>query len=465
MKAKAAMALFCSFFLFSFTGYSPAQAGEHAPAPPGTGVLAHDSVTPDMSRQVRETYKSATNGPGAAILVVRDAEVLLKDAFGLANLELEVPITTDTVFRIGSITKCFTAVAILRLHEEGRLNIAHFLNMYLPDAPHAGKITVRHLLSHTSGLAGKHAPLAFTPGEQIDYSNEGYILLGQIIEKVSGKKYADYLKETIFDPLGMTNSGYDRPESILRHRSSGYMYGPDGRAGNAPYTDMTGPFSAGGLYSTVEDLRLFDEALHSGKILKRDTLNEAFTPVKLSGGREGAYGYGWMINRHRGVLELAHGGDFNGFNSYLARYPEHKLTVIVLENVSLRPPGPLPSAGDIARRIAEVYLREHMEEGVIAQNFSVEPAQLDRYTGTFEYLAPESFLERTGKTLVLTHENGRLFGEDKTGKLQLLPQGPGLFAPPAGPVKIEFRGVPGAKATEAVLSIGGLKEIILRRIQ
>ena len=269
---------------------------------------------------------------------------------------------------------------------------------YLPDCPSADKFTIRHLLTHTSGITpGEGGTLQFVPGERVDYSNYGYQLLGRIIEKVSGFSYEQFLRSSIFAPLGMTNSGYDHQEAILRHRASGYVAGSEGQFRNAGCIDMSGPFSAGGLYSTVEDLFVLDQALWTEKLLKRETIEAAFTPVKLTDNRQGAYGFGWMLNRFRGLREVAHGGDIEGFNTYLARYPDQKFTVIVLSNLAMRPPGKLPTAGELARLITGIYLGGSMEPEAEDKEVALEAKHLDRMVGVYASRLPSKYSSTLGR--------------------------------------------------------------------
>ncbi len=239
-----------------------------------------------------------------AVLVARGDKILFKKAYGSANLEWSIPNTTTTRFRIASVTKQFTAAAILLLEERGKLRIEDPIKKYYPDAPAAwDKISLVNLLQHTSGIANytdepdmgswmtqpntpaelvkrvRDKPLQFEPGAEMRYSNTGYVLLGIAIEKASGMSYAAFLKQNIFDPLGMKDSGYDENEPIVARRAAGYSQGPTGPI-NAKYTDMTTPFSAGALYSTVEDLLRWERALFGKKVLSEASLKKMTTPGK-----------------------------------------------------------------------------------------------------------------------------------------------------------------------------------------
>ncbi|HEX8091104.1 MAG TPA: serine hydrolase domain-containing protein [Blastocatellia bacterium] len=328
-----------------------------------------------------------------AILVARDGGVLVSRGYGFANLEDETPNTPQTKFRLGSITKQFTATAIMMLEERGKLSAQDSICKYVTDCPQAWQaVTIRHLLSHTSGVPNftsfpeysktmtqpttvdsliarfKNKPLDFQPGERWSYSNSGYVLLGHIIEKLSGKSYEAFLQENIFDPLKMTNTGYDSPARIIKRRAAGYM--PRGNVLiNAPYLDMTIPHAAGALYSTVEDLYLWDQALYTEKLISKKSFDAMFTPVKND------YGYGWGINKQYGLTRISHGGGINGFATYISRYPEAKAVVIVLSNFAHANPQA------IATELAKMALADKM---FLPVGVRAAPATLKNYAGRYQ---------------------------------------------------------------------------------
>ena len=261
---------------------------------------AQDASTYDRFVQY---YVSSSHFMGT-VLVTRDNEILFNKGFGSANLEWDIPNTPMTKFRLGSVTKQFTAAAILLLEERGKLKIDDPIKKYLPDTPEAwDKITVFNLLTHSSGIPNftsfpeyrkeqlfshtpkeivdifRDKPLEFEPGEKMNYSNSGYILLGYLLENVSGEKYQDFVQKNIFDPLGMKDSGYDSNSAIMPRRAAGYSPGPAGLI-NADYVDMTIPFSAGALYSTTEDLLRWEQGLFGGKLLSKESLSKMTTPYK-----------------------------------------------------------------------------------------------------------------------------------------------------------------------------------------
>lgn len=312
---------------------------------------------------LNEYYKfKVFNG---SVLVAEDGKVIYKNGFGLANMEWNIPNTPDTKFRVGSVTKQFTAMLIMQLVEEGKLKLNVPITTYIPDYPKdkGDKITIHHLLTHTSGIPNYTSlptlndfmrdpitpldlvkifwdlPLDFEPGEKFSYSNSGYIVLGYIIEKVTGESYEDVLKEKIFEPLGMKNSGYDHTEVIIPKRASGYdKVGTD--YFNTSYLDMSVPYSAGAIYSTVEDLYLWDQALYTEKLLTKNYLDKMFIPYAKPPFAEG-YGYGWALDKkHIDNIDdslniIEHGGTINGFNSEILRITNSKDLIVLLNNTGV----------------------------------------------------------------------------------------------------------------------------------
>lgn len=305
-----------------------------------------------ISARVNEYMNAAVKNEhfSGSILVAKDGQPIISKGYGMANYELDVPNTPNTVFRLGSITKQFTATAILLLQEKGKLSVNDAICKYLENCPQTWQpVTIKNLLTHTSGVPNytdspdfmktvaqavtneelvtrfKDKPLDFAPGEKFKYSNSGYHLLGMIIEKVSGKPYADYLQENIFAPLGMKNTGYDVTAKVIKNRAAGYTL-VKGALANAAFLDMSIPFAAGALYSTTGDLLIWDKSLYTKKILSRTSLDEMFTPFK------GNYAYGWAIDKYLDRKEISHGGGIFGFATQFSRFPDEKVTVIVLSN-------------------------------------------------------------------------------------------------------------------------------------
>lgn len=310
--------------------------------------------------QLLNKYNEYGQFNGSA-LVAENGKVIFKKGFGSANMEWNIPNQPDTKFRLGSISKQFTALLIVKLAEEGKLKLDVPISTYLPDYPkeNGDKITTHHLLTHTSGIPNytnapnffkdksrnpytpaefvktfSSLPLEFKPGEKFNYSNSGYFLLGYIIEKITGKTYEQYLQEIVFTPLKMVNSGYDHSDVILKNRAAGYeKHGK--QIVNAAYLDMSIPYAAGSLYSTVEDLYLWDQALYTNKLLNEKSIESLFKSY-ISAGRA-FYGYGWFIddvdNGDKEKLKtIGHGGGINGFNTIISRYPADKNLIVLLNN-------------------------------------------------------------------------------------------------------------------------------------
>jgi CubicO group peptidase (beta-lactamase class C family) len=317
--------------------------------------------------QVANSY-TANNAFMGTVLVADGDRALLDKGYGMAVLEWNIPNTPETKFRLGSLTKQFTAALILLMQQDGKLNINDPVSKYLPDAPKAWeKITVANLLGHTSGIPNftsfkefgawaasahtweeeyaffKDKPLDFEPGTKYDYSNSNYEVLGGILEKVSGKKYGDLLRERLFAPLGMNDSGLDNDELILPQRADGYKPGPKGLM-VARSESMSVPFSAGSIYSTTGDLLKWEHGLFGGKVLSSDSLKAMTTPGK------GGYGLGVEVSNQDGVKVVKHGGGIEGFNTNLIYVPEERICVVVLANVN----GPAP--GQIGEQLLDVAL-------------------------------------------------------------------------------------------------------------
>jgi D-alanyl-D-alanine carboxypeptidase len=338
------------------------------------GPIAASAAPPAESRAARADALMAEfvrpDEFSGVVLIAKDGKPVFRKAYGLANREWNVPNVATGKFRIGSMTKAFTATAILQLQEAGKLSIDDPISKYYAAAPaswHA--VTLRHLLTHTSGIPSytdlpnffaeqsrldrtpeeiikltQDAPLQFVPGSKFSYDNTGYIILGYVIEKVSGQTYADYVRQHILAPLGMKDSGYDVSETVLPQRAAGYANSPSGVT-NAPFLSMTLPFAAGSIYSTVDDLLTWDQALYAaGKPLGAASLKAMFTD------NGHGYGFGWGIADLHGHRLITHAGGINGFVSEFERYPDDKLTVIVLSNYAGAP------VGEIGTDLAAIYL-------------------------------------------------------------------------------------------------------------
>lgn len=350
-----------------------------------------------------------------AVLVAQGGQIVFEKGYGMANLEWDIPNTPETKFRLGSITKQFTATAILQLAEQEKLKLEDTLDKYLPDCPEAWKtVTIHQLLNHTSGIPSytdmpefrapklqriplnpveiamltKEQKLNFQPGEGFRYNNTGYVLLGHIIEKASGGKYDAWLRSGIFDPLEMKDSGYDWTAPLLRRRAAGYRYNAGAKTyENAGYLDMSLPHAAGSLYSTARDLYRWDRGLKAGKLLQAASFEKMITPGRNN------YAYGWMVPKAvRAVQE--HGGGINGYSTMIRRFPAEDAVVIVLSNVENG------NAGGVAVALSSVLFGARVELPWERKEISVDPKLLDRYTGT--YTLP------IGPQLTVSVEKGRL---------------------------------------------------------
>jgi CubicO group peptidase (beta-lactamase class C family) len=346
-----------------------------AATPPSTADQASlpSSAEPTLTQRVDAFMigvQQAENFDGV-VLIARNGKVLFARPYGMANVELKVPNTLDTKFRLASITKQFTAAAILILQERGKLSVNDTLCTYLSGCPATWKtITIHQLLTHSSGIYSftessdtarydplpmpvldtvalfKDKPLDFAPGTSFHYSDSGYLLLGYIVERASGQKYEDFMKENIYEPLHMQNSGYDHPWIILKRRAQGYTV-KEGSTVNAAYMYMDTPFGGGSQYSTVGDLLLWDQALYGEMFLSRLSLtamfspNPAKVPPEWLVGEKGGYGYGWMIEELFGRKLYVHGGLINGFSTIIMRYPEDRTLIVVLRNQQEDFPGEL----------------------------------------------------------------------------------------------------------------------------
>ncbi len=301
-------------------------------------------------------------------LVSQDGNVLYKKGFGMANMEWDMPNAPDTKHRLGSITKQFTAMLILQMAEAGKIDLLAPITKYLPEYPKAtgDKINVHHLLTHTSGLPNYTSfprfmedesrnpyspeefvkkfddrPLEFEPGKKFSYSNSGYFLLGVVAEKLSGKTYEELLQNRILSPLNMNNTGYDNHEDILKNRATGYEK-EAGKLINSKYLDMSIPYAAGSMYSTVEDLYLWDQALYTNKLLSQKYMDMYFKPY-ISAWGENHYAYGWGVGYENmgkstdSIYTIAHGGGINGFNTNIARTTSDKALVVLLNNTGGAP--------------------------------------------------------------------------------------------------------------------------------
>ncbi len=348
-----------------------------------------------MSAQVHQTQidsifvqlKSA-NAPGAAVLVVRDGKIVLEQGYGLGDLRSHVPITAETNFRLASCTKQFTAMAIMLLAHDGKLRYDQTLSQIFPEFPAYGEtITIRQLLNHTSGLKDyedllnaqyPHTPdekipqihdaevlklmerqtaTDFPPGSQWRYSNSGYVLLGLVVEKVSGVPFGGFLQERVFAPLKMTNSIlYEKGKNDVAHRAYGHTFAR-GKWKQTDQSSTSATLGDGGIYSSIDDLAKWDAALASCKLLSEKEMRDGLTPVRVPAAKDASaplgnqsYGFGWFLDPYKGHRRTWHYGETVGFRTTIQRFPDDELTVIVLANRSDVNPQ------ELALKVADLYL-------------------------------------------------------------------------------------------------------------
>jgi len=363
--------------------------------------------------------------PGAAVIVVKDGKTLLRKGYGMADMELGVKVEPDMVFRLGSITKQFTAAAILILAEQGKLSLSDELTKFFPEYPTKGqKITVEHLLTHTSGIKSytslptwlplwrkdmtvaelidlfRNEPMDFAPGEQWAYNNSGYILLGAIIEKLSGQTYEQFVRKHIFEPLGMKHSFYGSARRLIPRRVPGYTKNREGAIENAEYISMTQPYAAGSLLSNIDDLALWDAALYGDGLLKKASVERAFTPFVLKDGTSTGYGLGWAKWDYEGRPVVEHGGGIHGFSTSAIRMPEDRVFVAILTNRDFQ------TSDEVALRVAALAAGRPIRPAVAV---TVAPADLDRLSGVYRINERDTFnVRREGSRLLVQRSGGEL---------------------------------------------------------
>lgn len=426
-------------------------------------VQAQDSVA-EMDAYV--ATQAAERKFMGSVLVALDGKIVLKKSYGMANLELEVPNKPETKFRLGSITKQFVATGILQLEEQGKLSVQDPLCKYVSPCPDAwSKITIHHLLSHTSGIPNftsfpdyartwmlpsrpdqtmlrfKDKPLDFPPGTRWSYSNSGYILLGYLLEKISGEKYEDYLQKHVFERAGMPNSGHDTHEEILKNRADGYSKRQGDEWINSAYHDMSIPIGGGDLYSTVEDLLQWDQALMTEKVLTRKSLDKMFTPVMNK------YGYGWSIDTQYGRKRYSHGGGINGFATFYARFPEQRAVVAVLGNMDFA------NSAEVASNLVRILFQEKAVRPENRKAISMDSSKFGDYVGRYELME--------GVTTAVTVDGDKLMAVVPGTPLeQIFPEAPDrFFSKSADRVTVFQRGTDGQISGLVVHHLGTETEL------
>jgi CubicO group peptidase (beta-lactamase class C family) len=394
--------------LLVFITLSPPIMARELPLPEKLDAIAAEAFAKDR--------------PGGAVIVVKEGKTLLRRGYGMADLELGVPAKPEMVFRIASMTKQFTAVAILQLVKEGKVKFDDPLSKYVPGYPGAEAVTVEQLLAHTSGMksyndvpsyAGtiredktpmqlvegiRNEKPAFAPGERALYSNTGYLFLGIIIEKASGMRYADYLQAKLFTPLGLKHTSVVDPDHLTTGRVRGYEIGPDKALRNAGYISMTQPYAAGSIESNVDDLARWNELLVAGKVIDKALLDRAWTEVRTKDGQPTGYGYGWKVRDEDGVHFVAHGGGITGFVSYGVLVPDKKLFIGMLHNA-------LGSETDLeytSTRLALEVLGQSWNATAVAMSGDAKK----RFTGIYDFEGVKRTVRFEDEKLTAQREGG-----------------------------------------------------------
>lgn len=398
--------------------------GQGKKAPAGKDATLGTALPQNLEAEIDAIFKQAypIHGPGATVLIAKDDKVVYRKAFGMANLELNVAMTPENVLQLGSITKQFTAVAILMLMEQGKLSLQDPLSNFIADFPRGDEITLHHLLNHTSGIKSyntlpdfgtqmrldlapeemigrfKHLPLDFNPGEKYAYSNSGYFLLGYIIAQRSGMPYEDFIQTNIFDPLGMKSSCYANTYRLVPHRANGYQF-YEGNFENAEYMSPTIPYAAGALMSTVDDMFLWNQAIHHNLLISESSKQIAFTNHTLNSGKPCNYGYGWRIDEIEGIPTREHAGGMNGFTTSGIYLPDSNLYAIVLTNLD-------DGKGAETHNLKAVYAI--LGKPITAKAaVSLSEKELKKWVGAYQFEDALRFISYDDGVLYSTREGGR----------------------------------------------------------
>ncbi|RSC92686.1 serine hydrolase domain-containing protein [Tenacibaculum singaporense] len=400
-----------------------------------TSMVSAQNLESEIDEILKVQFKD--NESGVVALVAKKGNVIYKKAYGKANLELDVNMKPKNVFEIGSITKQFTAVSILMLLEEGKLDLENKLAKFIPNYPKGKEITIHHLLTHTSGIKSytsmqkfgevttqdveplkfidffKNEPMDFEPGEQYKYNNSGYFILGYIIERVSGISYPEFVEERIFKKLNMNSSSYGSHVKLIKNRAIGYRK-RNGDYSNAQYISMSLPYAAGSLMSNVDDMLRWQTAIRNNTLVKKETIEKAFTNYALNNGKKIDYGYGWSLNEINGVPTVEHGGSIPGYKSMGVYVPSEDVYVIVFSNCGCKSPTALTI------KIAGLAIHKPFPTGNNAVSLSKE--ELQKWVGTYKF--------EDGGIRLVTMENNQLYSQRKgsSSKFKMYPTSPNEFS-------------------------------------
>ena len=388
---------------------------------------------------ISEKFSSVS--PGCAVLVAKRGQVIYEKGFGISNIELNVPMKEDMIFRIGSITKQYTAIAILQLVEQGKISLTDSIQKFIKDFPYKGHtITIENLLTHTSGIKDyeqldaqipnairiefplkqiidslSNLPLDFIPASRYSYSNSNYFILGYIIEQITGKSYKEYLGENLFKKAGLSNTFYESPTQLITNRANGYTRDSSNYK-NVDYISMSLVYSAGALLSNVDDLFKWHQALYSYKLVKKETLEKAFTSFKLTDGKLSEYGYGWFVKDWRGTKSIGHGGAIDGFRSWEIYFPEQDIFLTALFNSDN------DNFFNLFEDMSALVVGKSLQTGY--KDLKVADSILNSYVGIYR------FPEDSSQFIKIYKRDNRLFGELSNGSgnnMTLLAQSETLF--------------------------------------
>lgn len=422
------------FFLFSFNSYS-------------------QSLEQKIDDIIKTKYKP--NEPGATVLITKNDEVIYRKAFGSANLELDVDMKPEYVFEIGSITKQFTAISILMLEEQGKLKLDDEITKYIPDYPTQGKtITIHHLLNHTSGIKSytsmesfmkrarvdmtptelidvfKNETMDFDPGEKFLYNNSGYILLGHIIEVISGQSYAEFIENYIFEKLKMTNSYYGSMKKIIKNRASGYQ-NRDGYV-NADYLSLTLPYAAGSIMSNVDDLFVWQKALNTYQLITKESYDKAINGSTLNNGEKISYGYGLQNDDLNGSKSITHGGGIFGYTTQGIYLPKEDVFVSILTNCDCNSPS------GVANKIAAIVIGKPFPD--FKDSIKLNDEELNKWTGAYQFV--------DGAIRYITVKDGKIFSQREGSSLfEIFPMSKDDFIFEEGNIEYHFSIKDGKKST------------------
>ncbi|MFN7119510.1 MAG: serine hydrolase [Saprospiraceae bacterium] len=383
-------------------------------------VASTKNIEAEIDAIFNQAYPA--NSPGATVLIAKDDKIIYRKAFGMANLELKVPMKPENVLQLASITKQFTSVAILMLLEQGKLSLQDPLSKFIADYPRGNEITLHHLLNHTSGIKDytripefraktrldmtpqeiinsfKNLPLEFNPNEKYDYCNSGYVLLGYIIEQISGMSYGDFIQKNIFDKLGMKHSYYADNYKITPNKANGYqLY--EGNYENAEYMSPTFPYAAGSLMSTIDDMFLWNKAIQNNTLISEKSKQMAFTNHRLTNGKHSNYGYGWFINEIAGISTIEHTGGINGFTTSGIYIPDSNIYSIVLTN---NDDGKGPESHNI-KAVSALLGKPIIEKSAV----KISEKALQKWVGAYQFEDVVRFITYDHGVLYSTREGGR----------------------------------------------------------